>query len=284
MKLPASPLRSLRRRSAPIDPSAIPPALTGGEFQLVTSDVGDLWISRQDEVMRPYLARKGTWEAAEGRLLRTYIKPGCRFLDVGANIGYFSLLAARSAPGVVVDAVEPHPGIVPVLRMNLWTGRVARADLARRPRCRRPGRAPRDDAHQPRRHRASRRRPAMAPLDRALVASMVAPAAVGDELFPDVGFDVVKVDVQGYELEVVTGLQGVMARSTGIILVAEFWPSALRERGLRPVDVIGHYGDMGLDVVTQIDERLESLTAPEIVRVCDTAGPDGQVNLVLTRR
>ena len=96
------------RGSAPIDPGAIPPALTGGEFQLVASDVGDLWISRQDEVMRPYLARKGTWEAAEGRLLRTYIKPGCRFLDVGANIGYFSLLAARSASGVVVDAVQPH--------------------------------------------------------------------------------------------------------------------------------------------------------------------------------
>ena len=64
--------------------------------------------------------------------------------------------------------------------------------------------------------------------DGAMVAAMVAPAAVGDELFPDVGFDVVKIDVQGYELEVVTGLQGVIARSIGIVLVAEFWPSALR--------------------------------------------------------
>jgi FkbM family methyltransferase len=42
--------------------------------------------------------------------LRRYLKPGDRLVDVGANIGMITLLAARLvAPAGAVDAVEPNP-------------------------------------------------------------------------------------------------------------------------------------------------------------------------------
>ena len=42
---------------------------------------------------------------------------------------------------------------------------------------------------------------------------MLAPAAPLDEVLPDAVFDLVKIDVQGFETEVVAGMAGMIARS-----------------------------------------------------------------------
>jgi len=50
-------------------PPNIPEALPAADFEMMVVDAGKLWISRSDEVMRPYMARAGTWEPEEGRVL-----------------------------------------------------------------------------------------------------------------------------------------------------------------------------------------------------------------------
>ena len=263
--------------AAPLSPRDVPPALEGGEFECLDTDVGALWMPAQDEVMRPYIRRTRPWEAAEAELLRSLIRPGCRFLDVGANVGYFSLFAARCAPDAVIHAVEPHPLTARVLRFNLWANGVNATvwplalDVSRR------GLALETAAT----HLGDTRTSAVV-VDDEVLHAMVAPSAPGDDLFPTQSFDVVKIDVQGFELEVLTGLVGVLARSPGIAIVCEFWPSALRDRGLEPESVLVHYREMGLQIVTQVDRRLDRLGDEEIVRLCDVAGPTGQVNLLLT--
>src|SRR5256714_11962578 len=53
-------------------------------------------------------------------LLRDLVTPGITVLNVGANIGYFSLLSARLAgPNGTVWAFEPIPGVVEILRKNI---------------------------------------------------------------------------------------------------------------------------------------------------------------------
>ncbi len=47
------------------------------------------------------------------------VGPGDQVVDVGANIGLFSLWAHGRAPGVRVLAVEPNPDVLPYLRVNL---------------------------------------------------------------------------------------------------------------------------------------------------------------------
>jgi hypothetical protein len=112
--------------------------------------------------------------------------------------------------------------------------------------------------------------------------TMLAPAAPLDDLLPDAVFDLVKVDVQGYEVEVVAGMAGMIARSPSVVIVAEFWPAALRERGLDPVAVLASYRQLGLTVRVHVGDDLSVQKPVEVVRTCDRAGPSGQVNLVLT--
>ena len=51
----------------------------------------------------------GVWEIIGTRLIELLLRPGMRFIDVGANVGYYSLVAAHSVgPTGRVDSFEPH--------------------------------------------------------------------------------------------------------------------------------------------------------------------------------
>jgi FkbM family methyltransferase len=62
----------------------------------------------------------GRYEAQETLLLRAILQPGDVFVDVGANWGYFSLIAARLVgdSGRVI-CFEPHPVLFQQLRQNI---------------------------------------------------------------------------------------------------------------------------------------------------------------------
>ena len=90
--------------------------------------------------------RLGTTEPDLQALILAELRPGATFYDVGANVGFFTLIAARrvGAKGNVV-ALEPAPGTVARLRRNVEAnnfrnvqvveaavgGTVGRATLAR---------------------------------------------------------------------------------------------------------------------------------------------------------
>jgi FkbM family methyltransferase len=76
------------------------------------------------------LARTGEYEPALTALLRAWLRPGDTCLDVGANIGYFTLLAAaRVGPAGQVHSFEPHPRTFRDLRRNVALNRFAHVRL-----------------------------------------------------------------------------------------------------------------------------------------------------------
>jgi FkbM family methyltransferase len=270
------PLAARRRRPA-IGPGDVPQPLTGpGPYTLLECDAGELWFDCADEVIRPYVQRARTWEPEEGRLLLSLARPGMRFLDVGANIGYFTVLMAKHAPGSVFDAVEPEPGNARMLAMNLWHNKVEATVW--------PLALSAGERSLPlhlTEHNAGDTRTHAARPDQWY--QTVAVAARGDELFGSRGFDLVKLDVQGFELDVLQGMPETIQRSPGIAVVAEFWPKALRDRKVEPYTVLRCYREMGFTILTQVDDQLRRMEDPEIIGICDQAGEWGQVNLLLRR-
>jgi FkbM family methyltransferase len=270
------PLRTRRRRPKQ-DPARIPlPLAGGGPYTLLECDAGELWFDRNDEVIRPYVERSHTWEPAEGQLLRQLARPGMRFLDVGANIGYFTVLMAKHAPGAVIDAVEPEPSNARMLAMNVWHNKV---DATVWPLALSGGE--RSLPLQLTEHNAGDTRTHAARSHQWY--GSVAVAARGDDLFGSRGFDLVKLDVQGFELDVLQGMPETLERSPGIAVVAEFWPKALRDRNVDPYTVLRSYREMGFTIVTQVEDQLRQIEDPEIIATCDQAGEWGQVNLLLRR-
>lgn len=69
-----------------------------------TDDIYNVTPQREDDV---------------DELICASLAPGDVFIDAGANIGYYSILAARlTAPGGAVIAIEPVPETVEILRAN----------------------------------------------------------------------------------------------------------------------------------------------------------------------
>lgn len=70
-----------------------------------------LEVVPRDDIGR-FLYLYGLWDLAGTRLLQRILRPGMTVLDVGANIGYFTLLAAtRVGPSGLVQSFEPHDEI-----------------------------------------------------------------------------------------------------------------------------------------------------------------------------
>lgn len=62
----------------------------------------------------------GVWEPAISAFVRSRLEPGDSFIDVGANIGYYTVLASRRVgPSGSVYAVEASPKICSRLRRNV---------------------------------------------------------------------------------------------------------------------------------------------------------------------
>jgi FkbM family methyltransferase len=78
-------------------------------------------LSQEDTHISPMIASSGEWEPAVSSILRKHLTKGKRFLDIGASIGYFSLLAASK--GAEVTAIEPNPEAVEYLNDSAQANR-----------------------------------------------------------------------------------------------------------------------------------------------------------------
>lgn len=80
---------------------------------------GDVRFVVRSDVVSPWMARSMVWKAYDswvGLAIARSLRPGGVFLDVGANVGYFSALAASIVgPSGCVHSWEPAPEVFAVL-------------------------------------------------------------------------------------------------------------------------------------------------------------------------
>lgn len=203
--------------------------------------VGSLLVSSHDRVMLPMLRDEEWWEDEECEQLEALLRPGMTFVDIGAHVGFMSLLGARAVgPEGRVLAVEPSPANFDLLRVNLATNgmshvtaveaaaldRTASANLSLSP-------------FNTGDHRAY-------PMPSAATVAVVG-LALDDVIPPDTKIDVVKVDAQGTDHLAIRGMQATLRRSRSVLLV-EYWPPGIEELGDDPLEVLGEYRDLGFDV------------------------------------
>jgi FkbM family methyltransferase len=72
-----------------------------------------MYVEPDDIAMTPWLISDGFWEAWVTLWLKRHIQPGSVFIDVGANVGYFTMFAASQ--GAKVLAVEPNAKVAALL-------------------------------------------------------------------------------------------------------------------------------------------------------------------------
>ena len=69
-----------------------------------------LTVSKQEQYITPWLLKLHEWEPETTSFVKANLKPGQTFVDVGANAGYYAVLASQLVgPSGQVHAFEPAP-------------------------------------------------------------------------------------------------------------------------------------------------------------------------------
>ena len=79
-----------------------------------------LYIDKDDQVVSQELIQSGKWEPFETKIFKKSIKKGDVVLDIGAHIGYYTLIAAKIVGDKgKVYAFEPDPKNFSLLKKNI---------------------------------------------------------------------------------------------------------------------------------------------------------------------
>jgi FkbM family methyltransferase len=243
----------------------------------VETDWGPLFIDARDDVIRPAIEQHRVWEPGETDLLLGWLRPGMTFLDIGAHVGYYTLLAARRLePGGLVFAFEPSPRNYELLLANVWRNGLTNVVCL-------PwavsDRSTFIDLYVDERNTGDNRIFGEGPGTRVRAVALDALPQIRSPI------DVVKIDVQGAEEAVIAGMTGLLARSPGARVTLEFWPFGLRALGRDARGALDYYRSLGFRVQVQDPERsgIEDWTDEQILDHCAKNDGELHTNLVLTR-
>lgn len=180
-----------------------------------------MYVDLADEGLSPHLMLDGTWEMATTRALACRVREGMTAFDVGANLGYYTvLLAELVGPAGRVHAAEPNPAILSRLRRTVrLNGFDDRVSLHAAPLAASPG------------EEVLLHVPAGLPQNASLHGGRREGAATHalhtttlDEIAGDAPVSFVKIDAEGAEQAIWQGMARLLARREPLTVLVEFTP------------------------------------------------------------
>jgi FkbM family methyltransferase len=245
----------------------------------VDTEWGPLFIDASDEVIRPAIAEHGVWEPGETALLLGWLAPGMTFVDIGAHVGYYTVLAARRvSPGGLVFAFEPSPRNYELLLANVWRNELTNVVCFPWAVSDHMGFL---DLFLDERNTGDNR------LFQGDRGPGVRVRAVALDTLPSIRppIDVVKIDVQGAEEAVIEGMKHLLSRSPNARITLEYWPFGLRALGRDERRALEYYRSLGYRLRVQNPEEpgIEVWADDEILAHCSKNEGELHTNLVLTR-
>lgn len=213
-------------------------------FQLAVHDKPDRFISAQ-------LREHGVWEPVETRVMLALLDAGATFIDLGANLGYYTVLAGlRVGPHGRGFAFEPEPENFALLRRNLEVNGLNHVIADPRAASDRTGTdflylSP-DNLGDHRLYDSGDRRGAV-PVRTVTL----------DTFFKDdanfargiQGLRLVKMDTQGCEALILRGAEELIAaQGSRAAWMIEFWPFGLTRSGSGAEELLQQLAGMGVNL------------------------------------
>jgi FkbM family methyltransferase len=216
-----------------------------------------------------YHAFKAYIDRAERRLLKSILSAGAVVVDAGANIGVYSQFLSRCVgPTGVVHCFEPSPENFSHLQAA--TRKLANIRLSQAAVGECSGRSKlylSDQLNVDHRTYATE-----GDSRRAVEVDII---ALDDYFTVGQRVDLIKMDIQGYELHALRGANRVLADNPAAKLFLEFWPYGIEHAGANWVDLI--------DILEAKNMSVSQITNCGLVPFCSDSvkvGPEWYVNLL----
>ena len=174
-------------------------------------------------------------------MLKRIVNPGMQVIDIGANIGYYTILFAKLVgKHGKVYAFEPDSLNFRYLEKN--TKKYKNVVLNNLAVGEKRGELLLFHSHllnvDHQTYDSGENR----------IATKVKCIAIDDYSIDAKKVDVIKVDIQGYEYFAIKGMTKMLENSANVTIIAEFWPYGLKKAGLEPNCFLELLENMGFEI------------------------------------
>lgn len=234
-------------------------------------------LNLEDQVHSTTLLLNNIWESAETWVLMAMLEPGEVFLDIGANIGYYTLLAAsRVGKNGVIFAYEPEPLAHAILLENIRNNGYESTVKAFQTAVGSEdgftdlylgGRNAGD--HRTWKAEGENRKTIQVPLGK-----------IDSQTLIDLKVNALKMDTQGSEMEILSTMLDFLESDRRFKMLIEFWPYGLKGAGAKPIELLELLRRNSFSIYV-IENGFQQLSDDEILNTC---GYRGFVTLYVERQ
>lgn len=194
-----------------------------GNVNLEVCDVNFIIYSKSDDHIANEIFYHRGYEHSEFLLLKQLLKRGKYFIDVGANTGIFSIWAAKANPKLKVYSFEPHPSNFSRLIKNISINRLTNIEALPAALGEKSAKIeftiPADFSISA---TASANEKFTENFHGIKYTNVVVPQTTIDESFSKIPLefdDVIKIDVEYYELEVLKGARSTLLNRRPLVII-----------------------------------------------------------------
>ena len=235
------------------------------------------------------LSTNGVFEPHTTQVIKQNISSGDIVIDIGANIGYFTLIMAKGIrENGKVFSFEPEPKNFELLKKNVEINNYSNVILEKKAIGNKTGTAKlyladrKNNVFSSGMHRIFRS---------DLVSQIADPILINiiklDDYLQDLKFikkiRLIKIDVEGAEFDVLKGMNKILDENKEIKIVMEFSSENLEDYGSNAYDVVDFLMNKGfkLSVINEVEKRMEEVTG--IKEIIDSEAKKIGLNIFCSR-
>jgi FkbM family methyltransferase len=226
-----------------------------------------MYLDLSDRVHCETLFVRGIWEKSVTGFLNKLIRNGMIVIDIGANVGYYTLFTAEKVgSNGKVFAFEPEPSRYTLLKENIKLNdyqNVVPVQMAVS-------------------NKMETTQLYLDPMynkgDHRLYDSFDGRNSVRvesttlDDFFKDKDcpIHIIKMDIQGAEMAALQGMANTIKRNPDLTIITEFWPDGMKKFGFSPTEflstLIGH--GFRLHILNDQTESIEEIEPEQVIKIC----------------
>jgi len=218
-----------------------------------------MYLDPNDTIVSNLLYFDLIWEKEESEFFRNNIKEGMNVLDIGANIGYFSLLFSKwIGDKGKVYSFEPDPINFDFLLKNIHANRAGNISCFQKAVSNCNGNV---SLFLSEKNKGDHRIFDFYVFeDDNNRKSIDVECVTLDSILPaDEKIDFIKMDIQGAEYLALEGMSDTLDKNPNIQLLTEFWPYAIEESGHSPKEFIEKLRQFGFEIFVFDNNKLINL-------------------------
>lgn len=235
---------------------------------LIRSEVGYILCGSSDHAVIACLLDSGDLERGTRLLIQRYLKPHDVFIDIGANLGLHTLAAARAMQGkgriFAFEPFEPTQRLLAEsIRINEFTSIV---EIHQAAVSNRAGRKTLYLGGSSGHHSLYK----IAQSSGALLQTVDVPLVKLSDIVPEsISVSLIKIDVEGAELDVLDGAKSLIASKPSIAMIVEFGFAHLQRTGHTTQDWLAAFKNLGFEfrAVNAHTGQLEAWTEEQLEAV-----------------